>query len=136
KAGALGSSTGSYKLIIVIDTAKQTETEPNDSFVTANPLAIGTTTPGNLGANDVDYFQFTLFEGSSRFTAQVQATGFAVRLSLYDENGSLLIQSNGQSSATSDALIAQHLEGSESGKNYYLKVESRDGGVGTYLLSN
>src|SRR5207253_2336202 len=67
-----------------------------------------------------------------RLTVEVHAQGFDTRLSLYDNAGNLLTQSNGQAPANRADLIDQHVEGS----TYFLKVEGLGNGTGSYDLVN
>src|SRR5439155_22269819 len=55
--------------------------------------------------------------------ARLQAAGFAAGLSLFDKDGNLLIQSDGQSSINPDPLILQQLRGDDFGTVYYLEIE-------------
>ena len=78
---------------------------------------------------------FNLFEitpsTAGRLTAGVQATSGWTRLSLLDDQGQVVVQSDGQSPSNNQDLIVQHLvEGT-----YYLKVEDLTGDVGAYILT-
>jgi len=115
QAAAYGSSTGRYTLVLAVKS-------PGDF----NLLRQGTlTSPGN----------FNLFEitpsTTGRLTASVQATSGRARLSLLDEQGQVLVQSDGQSPRNYEDLIVQHLvEGT-----YYLKVEDLIDNVNAYVLT-
>jgi hypothetical protein len=112
----------------------QSETEPNTTTATANPIALDARVSGTLGANDRDFFQVTLAQ-AGRLTAQVHAPGLTTRLSLFDSLGRPLVQSDGQSPANRDDLIVQSLDGAAAGTTYYLKVEGLNGSTGGYTLS-
>ena len=78
---------------------------------------------------------FNLFEivpsTAGRLTAGVQATSGWTRLSLLDDQGRVVVQSDGQSTSNNQDLIVQHLDEG----TYYLKVEDLTGDVGAYVLT-
>ncbi len=88
---------------------------------------------GNLGPEDVGFFQLSLTE-PGRLSARVQTEGFPARLTLLDPSGRTLIQSDGQSPTQGDNRIEQHLEGLPSGTRYYLQVEPLGAARGSYAL--
>jgi hypothetical protein len=83
---------------------------------------------------ETDFFKLTATE-TGRLTARVHAAGFNTRLSLYDPNGSLLVESDGQSLTDKDDLIVQYLTGAPEGRTYYLSVGGLAGGMGVYTLT-
>ena len=86
------------------------------------------TTSGTLaGPGDVALFQIDpSIDG--RLTVRVHAPGVPIRLSLTDERGEVLVQSDGISATDADARIVQHVVPG----TYFLKVEARGGGAGAY----
>jgi hypothetical protein len=72
--------------------------------------------------------------GPGRLTAQVHAAGSPTRLSLLDETGAVLVQSDGQSPANPDDLIDLHVTGNSEGTTYYLEVQGPAGAAGPYDL--
>jgi hypothetical protein len=105
------------------------ELEPNDTRGTVAVIGVGSTTVGTIGPNDIDLFAFIPLRGG-RFTAQLHAEGVSTRLSLLDEQGQLLVQSEGISPSNRENQIDQHITSG----TYYLRVESH-GGVGVYSLT-
>jgi hypothetical protein len=90
---------------------------------------------GRLTADGSDSFQLTLAD-TGRFTASVHAVGFATRLSLFDAQHQLLVQSDGQSPSNPDDLIDQHVQGDPAqGATFYLEVTSSAGGAGSFRLT-
>jgi hypothetical protein len=86
--------------------------------------------PGSAGQqNGVDIYRFDLAT-DERLVARVRARGISAELSLVDAQGRLLVQSDGASSSSQDALIDQHLPAG----TYFLTVAST-GGAGDYALS-
>src|SRR5262249_40672257 len=75
-------------------------------------------------------FRLTVAD-SGRLTALVHGNGLDTRLSLLGPDGRLLVQSDGQSAADRDDLIAQHLLAG----TYFLRVEGLGGGAGGYTLT-
>jgi hypothetical protein len=71
-----------------------------------------------------------------RLSAVVHTDGFAARLSLFDKDGNLLIQSDGQSPNKLDPLLLQQVTGDDFGTRYYLEVERLNkSGAGIYTLT-
>ncbi|MFI5457562.1 MAG: beta strand repeat-containing protein [Isosphaerales bacterium] len=97
----------------------------------AAPIAIGSAVSGNLAVGGGDFYEIQ--PGSDgRLIAQTHAVsdGLQLRLSIYDGQGNLLVQSDGQSSGRLDPLIDQHVAAGAD----FLEVQSLSGS-GTYSLS-
>lgn len=111
----------------------------HDTLATAAPISLPPATPtvltATLAPGDADYYQFAVGD-AERLTAQVHATGFAARLSLFGPNddSTPLIQSDGQSPANPDDLIVQYVGETSAGATYSLKVQGLAGG-GPYSLT-
>ena len=94
-------------------------------------IAIGAVKPGSLAIGGTDFYEIQ--PGSDgRLIAQTfdAASGLQLRLSIYDGQGNLLVQSDGQSSADLNPLIDQHVA---SGTDI-LEVQSL-AGSGSYSLT-
>ena len=93
-------------------------------------IAIGAVVPGSLAVGGTDFYQIQ--PGSDgRLIAQTfnAASGLQLRLSIYDGQGNLLVQSDGQSAGHLNPLIDQHVAAG----NDILEVQSLSGS-GTYSL--
>lgn len=81
-------------------------------------------------AGEQDFFQLTL-TGPARLTARVAGAGsLDPRLSLYDEQGGLLLTSDNASTTDTAAEVVQHLIPG----TYYLAIVAADGATGNYQL--
>src|SRR5262249_52319896 len=106
------------------------EKEPNDVLAQATPLALGGPVAGTLTPGDVDFFRVAL-TADGRLTVRLAPTGVGARVSLLGLDGTLLVQSDGETASDPDGLIIQNLlQGI-----YFLKVEPLGGGSGSYFLS-
>ncbi len=122
--------------VLSLQAGNNTTGPANDTFASAANLPLNSWTAGSLGSGDVAFYRVQVTQ-PGRFTAQVHAPGLGTRLSLFDANQNLLIQSDGQSPADPDNLIVQHLDSSPYGfATYYLEVEGRGTGSGNYALTN
>jgi hypothetical protein len=70
-----------------------------------------------------------------RLIAEVAPTGGATRLTLLSSDGSVLMQSDGQSPSNPNDLIDLHLTASETATTYYLEVEGLGNSTGSYVLT-
>src|SRR5438105_4105158 len=61
----------------------QAESEPNNTTLSANPIALNSITSGAITATDVDFYRLSVTQ-AGRLTAQVHTAGFGTRLSLFD----------------------------------------------------
>jgi hypothetical protein len=99
---------------------------------TAVPIALGAAVSGNLlQGGAADYYEIQ--PGSDgRLIAQTPAesNGLQIRLSIYDGQGNLLVQSDGQSAGRLNPLVDQHVQAG----NDFLEVQSLSG-KGAYSLS-
>jgi YD repeat-containing protein len=111
---------------------QQTAALPNGPAVV---LGMESSFTGQLGGNDTATYQLNV-SASGRLIARVHAEGVATRLALYDDQGHLLVQSDGQAPGIIDDLIDQHLDPTGTAVGYYLKVTALPGGSGTYTLSS
>ena len=68
---------------------------------------------------------------NGQLTVQVHAPGVPIRLSLIDERGEVLVQSDGSSATDPDARIVQHVVPG----TLFLKVEARNGQAEAYSLT-
>jgi hypothetical protein len=109
--------------------------EPNDSLSQANAIpAVGLTTGSLLATDNVDFFAISLPQ-SGRLVAQVHAdASLRTQLTLFDVNGAMLVQSDGQSALDTDDLIDQFLEIPAGSQTMYLEVQAL-AGAGTYTLA-
>jgi hypothetical protein len=126
-----------------IITATATDAQGNTSEISALyqgsflPLAsvmsvsIGSTSFGALTQGGTEVFAIQPdASGLLDAAAHASSNSLQLRLSLFDAQGNLLVQSDGQSSVDPDPLIEEHLEAG----SYYLEVQSLTGS-GSYSLS-
>jgi hypothetical protein len=103
---------------------------PASVMNSAIPIGINSLAPGRIGVAGANFYEIQ--PGSDgRLVAQTlnASNSLELRLSLYDGQGNLLVQSDGQSSGRPNPLIDQHVAaGTE-----YLEVQSL-AGSGTYTL--
>src|SRR5262249_38136326 len=109
--------------------------EGHGTAATAAPVPLNSKTTGVLSSDAPGAFFRVSLPKPRRLTAPRHAAGFGARLSLLDANGTLLMQSDGQSSQNPDPLIDEHLDGAAAGTTYYLEVEGLAGGTGAYMLT-
>jgi len=97
----------------------------------AVPIAIGSPASGDLTQGGADFYEIQP-SSDGRLIAQTQpgSSSLQLRLSIYDGQGNLLVQSDGQSSGRLDPLIDQHVAAGAD----FLEVQSLSGS-GTYSLS-
>jgi hypothetical protein len=100
---------------------------PNGSAVS---LPLPSRVTGQLGAQQTADYQLDVTE-AGRLTVRVQANGIATQLALYDGQGDLLRESNGQSPTDLTDLIDQHLAPG----TYRLVVSVLAGTSGNYTLT-
>ena len=88
------------------------------------PMAIGFAVSGNLGQGGADFYEIQP-NSDGRLIAQTIAGSncLELRLSIYDGQGNLLVQSDGQSSGRLDPLIDQHVAAGSD----FLEVQSLSG---------
>ena len=103
---------------------------PGTSLGTATPLLA----PSALASGQIEPGVPLFFQTSpatdSLLIARAAAVGTPTRLSLLDSQGTLLVQSDGQSATNPDDLIEQHVAPGTS----YLELQSL-GGAGSYTLT-
>jgi hypothetical protein len=99
------------------------ETEGNDSLLTAESIPLPSRTEGTIAAGDADFFRISLVE-AGRLSTRIDG-GSAIRLSLFDAGGNLLVQSN--------TSIIQHLQGLT---DYFLAIEAVNGEASAYTLTS
>ena len=95
----------------------------------APKIALGTPKAGTLAPGEVAFFQINP-NTDGRLVAQVHAAGATTRLSLWDAQGQVLMQSDGQSPGNPDDQIDLHVPAGTD----YLEVEDL-GGAGAYTLT-
>ena len=103
---------------------------PASVLNSAIPIGINSLAPGTIGVGGASFYEIQ--PGSDgRLIAQTQnaSNSLELRLSLYDGQGNLLVQSDGQSSGRPNPLIDQHVAAGTD----YLEVQSL-AGSGTYTL--
>ena len=111
------------------------ETEGNDTFETANLIALGNIYEAALGANDTDFFQFRLEAGSLySFRSLDNETGGALTVEFFDEaNGTTLLDESGwPDNYSGDNFKIANIMPRET-KTYYLKIS---GGAGPYKITS
>ncbi len=97
----------------------------------AVPISIGSTVSGDLAGGGAEFYEIEpVSDGRLLAQAQADAGSFQLRLSLYDGQGNLLVQSDGQSFGRPDPLIDQHVAAGAD----FLEVQGL-AGSGTYSLS-
>jgi hypothetical protein len=105
------------------------------SLATASPIALNSSqTAALVGTQDVDFFKIQLTE-DGQLTARVHAPAFQTRLSLLDESGQLVVESDGLTRANPDDLIIEHLAGQAAGMTYFLQVQGLGPSSGSYVLT-
>src|ERR1022692_471451 len=74
------------------------------------PIALGAPVSGNLSQGGTDFYQIQP-SSDGRLIAQTYdaSNGLQLRLSIYDGQGNLLVESDGQSSGRLNPLIDQHV---------------------------
>ena len=105
------------------------ETEGNDTFETANAIALGNIYEASLGANDTDFFQFTLEAGKLySFRSLDNETGGALTVEFFDEAGgtTLLDDSDWFDEYSGDNFKISNIIPRET-KTYYLKISGNPG---------
>ena len=105
---------------------------PASVMNSATPITIDSAASGNITSGGADVYEVE--PGSDgRLIVQAQAAlgALHLRLSLYDGQGNLLVQSDGQSSGRPDPLIDQHVA---AGANF-IEVQGLSGSGG-YFVSN
>src|SRR5271166_871041 len=95
----------------------------------APKIELGTPKNGTLAPGEVAFFQIDPTT-DGRLVAQVHAEGATTRLSLWDAQGQVLMQSDGQSPSNPDDQIDLHVPAGTD----YLEVENL-GGAGAYTLT-
>ena len=95
----------------------------------AIPIALGTPKTGTLSANEVVFFQISP-RTDGRLIAQVHAPGGAIRLTLMDSQGQVLLTSDGQSPTNQDDQIELYVPAGTD----FLEVQNLEGS-GTYVLT-
>jgi hypothetical protein len=95
-------------------------------------LADQAATSGSL-SQDPTYYALSVTE-AGRLLAQVHAPGQHARLSLLSPDGTVLVQSDGQSASNPDDLIDLHVPAGPSATTYYLEVQGLGNSTGTYAL--
>ena len=111
-----------------------TEKEGNDTFETANLIALGNIYEAELTSGDTDFYQFPLEAGKLySFRSLDNETGGALSVEFYDElNGATLLDDSGWPDNYSGDFKIANIIPRES-KTYYLKIS---GGVGPYKLTS
>ena len=109
----------------------ESETENNNTVTTANAVAINSRVSGSIAVvGDQDYFAVTLTEASLLTTRVETDSGMDVVLSLFDEEGELLLTSDSDRLELQSASIEQHLAPG----TYVLSVQVQRSGLGSYEL--
>jgi len=97
----------------------------------AVPIALGSAVSGNLAQGGADFYEIQpSLDGRLIAQSQAGSNSLQLRLSIYDGQGNLLVQSDGQSAGRLDPLIDQHVAAGDD----FLEVQSLSGS-GTYSLS-
>ena len=101
----------------------------------AVPITIGLTVPGNIVQGGANFYQIQP-SADGRLIAQAQAASASLelRLSLFDGQGNLLVQSDGQSIGRLDPLIDQHVSGGLDSNGVHPRG-AESFGLGPYSLS-
>src|SRR5262249_18056034 len=91
-----------------------------NQFLSALPLTLNA--PALVGSLNPTptYYAFNVTE-AGRLVTELSPTAGTTRLTLWSQNGTVLMQSDG--SATTAGRIDLHLTGSTAGTTYYLEVE-------------
>ena len=103
--------------------------EPNDTSNNAVIVSPNFSVSGTLIQGDIDYYQLRVFDSGLLHIATTAS--FDTRISLYREDGTLLIHSDGQSLASQDDHIQQFVVAG----TYLIGVESL-GEIGEYALDS
>ncbi len=97
----------------------------------ATPITIGAPVSGNLSAGGADLYEIQpASDGLLVAETQPGSSSLALRLSLYDGQGNLLVESDGQSAGQQNPLVEEHVAAG----NDFLEVQSL-AGSGSYSLS-
>ncbi len=105
------------------------ETEGNDTFETANLIALGNIYEAGLGADDTDFFTFVLEAGKLySFRSLDNETGGALTVEFFDEiNGTTLLDESGwPDNYSGDNFKIANIIPRET-KPYYLKISGNPG---------
>lgn len=121
-----GTWTGNYRIRASFESANVTETEPNDTFNSANVIGTGQMTAGFLAKDDTDdYYKFVLTEPSTvQFVINVNKNDIDA-FYVYDNNRSEIMH---EQYISSDTLEKYLVAGT-----YYLKIHGTDA-PGAYSL--
>ena len=129
--GAVADVPGTWSGVTV------TETEPNDDYLTANPIAVGDDFAGAIatGGTETDYVAFTVAVNDSIIAETVDAGGIAdTKLWLYDTDGVTQLAYNDDGGAGLFSLISYTFT---TAGTYYLQVgpysTSHEGAYGLEL---
>ena len=118
-------------LVVGHDLARRAQSCSRGPCSNPVPIAIGAPVSGNLSQGGADFYRDPAEFGRSSDRTDLQALdGLELRLSLFDGQGNLLVQSDGQSSGRLNPLIDQHVAAGAD----ILEVQSLSGS-GTYSLS-
>jgi len=110
------------------------ESEPNDDFTTADPIAVGDDYTGSIDAAglDEDYCSFSVVMGDMvRFETVAGGTLSDTRIFLYDTDGTTLLDSDDDGGPGLFSLIEWTFAATGT---YYLYVDSFGTNQGTYTL--
>lgn len=125
-----GVTTGNLKVEVKFTDPCQTgqPDDHGDSFACASAVdPLSSTTSGSISTTDHDVFTFEL---TSTQTLELKSTGSTdIAAKLYDEDGAL-VASDSDSGVDSNFDLSQSLVAGR----YYLRVESENGGSGSYSL--
>jgi large repetitive protein len=103
---------------------------PASVMNSAIPIGINSLAPGTIGVGGANFYEIQPGSDSGLIAQTENASNsLELRLSLYDGQGNLLVQSDGQSSGRPNPLIDQHVAAGTD----YLEVQSL-AGAGTYTL--
>ena len=132
--GLTGSESKPHQLIVIDDTPRIVEKEPNDSFKTAQALTLPVVVEGSIRQNqDVDIFKIEGKAGD-KLHCELQAARFGSPvdgiLTLFDGDGRVL-QTVGETSASPDALLKVTLP--KNGTYYLSLIDANDQGGNIYL---
>jgi hypothetical protein len=110
------------------------ESEPNNTPATADPIAIGDVVNASIGSQeDVDYFSFLAVAGQHIF-AQVRLGALSnSTLTLYGPNGTTVLKFDDDTQPGSPASQLSFII--ETSGTYYLKVDNVTDEAGSYVLS-
>jgi len=133
KVTAWAGSTGAYEFNLSFTDAQLPDSyESNNTLATASVPTKTTLTSPTIHNGDIDYYQFTVPEGSTQLEAYlIGSQGLDAALDLFDESGTLLRSVDRTGVNGSETLL---IDGLESLQTLFISVDGINDTTGRYSL--